>query len=57
MSKVLIIDEKMNSVEVDITPQTLKMLGVKKEDVKHHKSRRQLNLEISLFIESLQLKE
>lgn len=54
MSKVIIIDEKKNSVIVDFTPQTLKMLGIKPEDVKKHKSMRQLTKELNSFIESLQ---
>lgn len=55
MSKILIIDEKMNSVIIDASRQTLQMLNINQEDIKKHKSKRQLHIEIELFIESLQI--
>ena len=51
MGKILIVDEHKNTVEIDVTVNTLKLLGVRSEDVKKHTSRRQLLLEITKFIE------
>lgn len=50
MSKILIIDSKLNSVIVEITPQQLKMLGIKPENVVKHRSRRQLLLDLDEFL-------
>lgn len=52
MSKVMIIDEKRNTVVVEVNPQILKGLGVKPEDVKKHSSRRQLIFEMDAFIKN-----
>ena len=51
---VLIIDSKMNSTEIELTQHTLKMLGIKEEDIKKHKSRRQLLLEVSEYLQSFE---
>ena len=56
MSKILIIDEKLNSVVIDITPQTIQMLKINQEEIKRHKSKRQIHLEVDLFIKNLQIK-
>ena len=53
MGKIMIIDEKMNSVVIEASELTLKMLRIKKEDVKNHRSMRQLQIELKSFIESL----
>lgn len=50
MSKIILIDSKMNSTVIDVTPQTLRMLGIKPEDIKKHKSRRQLLMTLDDFI-------
>lgn len=50
MSKIMIIDAKMNSVVIESNQHSLKLLGIKPENVKKNKSRRQLNLEITNFI-------
>ena len=47
----MIIDSKMNSVIIESNQHTLKALGIKQENVIKHNSRRQLNLEITRFIE------
>lgn len=52
MSKIMIIDGKMNSVVIESNQHTLKALGIKPENVKNHKSRRQLNNEITQFIDN-----
>lgn len=57
MSKIMIIDEKMNSVIIESNQHTLKALGIKQEDVKKHKSRRQLILDINSFINCLQTED
>lgn len=54
MSKIMIIDEKKNSVVIDVSPQILKMIGVKQEEIKKHKSRRQLILEMDEFLKNSQ---
>lgn len=51
---LLLIDSKMNSVEVEVNQHMLKLLGFKKEDVKNHKSRRQLLLEVSEYLKSFE---
>lgn len=52
MGKVIIIDEKMNSVIVDIDSNTLKLLGIKQDDIIKHKSRRKLLIDLDNFIKS-----
>lgn len=52
MSKIIIIDEKMNTCEIEVNQNILKGLGVKPENVKKHKSRRQLDKEISDYLQS-----
>ena len=54
MSKIMIIDEKRNSVIIDVTPQVLKMIGVKPDEIKKHTSRRQLILEMDEFFKNFQ---
>ena len=54
LSRIMIIDEKKNSVIIDVSPQTLKMIGVKQEEIKKHKSRRQLILEMDEFLKNSQ---
>ena len=52
MGKLLIIDEMKRSVIIESNSYTLRTLGIKREDIKHHKSFRQLNNEIKLFIKN-----
>ena len=40
----------MNSVELEISEQMLKLLGVKPENVKKHKSKRQIIKELTEFV-------
>ena len=51
---VLIIDAKMNSVEIELSQGTLRMLGISEEDIRKHKSRRQLLLEVSDYLKSFE---
>lgn len=53
-SKILIIDGKRNTVEVEVNQNMLKLIGVKPEEVKKHKSQRQLFIEISKYFDSLE---
>lgn len=53
LDKVIIIDKKMNTVVVEVNPMILKSLGIKQDDVKKHKSRRQLDIEITDFLKML----
>lgn len=53
-NSILIIDAKMNSVEIEITQHTLRLLGISEEDIKKHKSRRQLLLEVSEYLKSFE---
>ena len=53
MSKIMIIDEKMNSVVIDVTPQMLRVIGIKPELIKKHKSRRQLVIDIDRFLQNI----
>lgn len=53
MSKIMIIDEKMNSVVIEVSPQSLRAIGVKPEDIKKHKSRRQLVIDIDRFLQNI----
>ena len=52
IGKVIIIDEKMNSVQIELNETILKNIGVIAENVKKHKSRRQLNIEITEFLKT-----
>ena len=54
MNRIIIIDEKLNSVEIEVNANMLKLIGVNPENVKKHKSRRQLFLEISKYLDSFQ---
>ena len=51
---VLIIDAKMISVEIELSQGTLRMLGISEEDIRKHKSRRQLLLEVSDYLKSFE---
>ena len=53
MGKILLIDEKMNTVEIEVNQTILKNLGLNSGNVKHHKSRRQLNNEITKYLENI----
>ena len=53
MGKILLIDEKMNTVEIEVNQTILKNLGINSGNVKHHKSRRQLNNEITKYLENI----
>ena len=50
MSKIMLIDEKMNTTVIELSPQQLQILGVKAENIKKHTSRRQLIFEMDRFI-------
>lgn len=52
MNRIIIIDEKLNSVEIEVNANMLKLIGVNPENVKKHKSRRQLFLELSKYLDS-----
>lgn len=56
-SKLLLIDGKMNTVEIEVNHNMLKLIGVNPEEVKKHKSRRQLLLEISKFLENIRFED
>lgn len=50
MSKLMIIDSKMNSVVIEADSNTLKLLGIKPDDVVKHKSKRKLLIDLENFI-------
>ena len=47
----MIIDSKLNSVIINVDSNTLKLLGIKPDDIVKHKSKRQLMLDINGFLE------
>lgn len=49
---LLVVDEKMNTCELSLEPWQFKQLQIKNENVKKHKSRRALNEEITIFLNS-----
>lgn len=51
MGKIMIIDEKMNSVVIDTNEYTLKTLGIKQDMIQQSNSRRQLNIKLTEFLE------
>lgn len=50
--KLMIIDSKMNSTEIEINSLQFKSMGIDLSKVKKHTSKRELNKEITKFIES-----
>lgn len=48
--RLLLVDEKMNTVEIEIEQWQFRNLGIKQENVKKHKSKTALNKEIADFI-------
>jgi hypothetical protein len=49
--KLIIIDEKMNSVEVEINSLQYKSMGLDLSKVKKHEKKRDLNMTITEFLE------
>ena len=47
---LMVIDEKMNSVILDLEPWQFKQLAIKPEQVVKHKSKRALQMDITEFI-------
>jgi len=54
LSRIIIVDEKMNTVEIEVNANMLKLIGVNPEEVKKHKSRRQLFIELSKYLDSFE---
>lgn len=50
--KLLIIDEKMTSVEVEMNNQQFQLLGIDKTKVKEHKYKSELNSTVTKFLKS-----
>ena len=48
--RLLLIDEKMNSIIVELEPWQFKQLHINKDDIKKHKSRSSLNKSVATFL-------
>lgn len=49
--KLLIVDKKMNTTEIEINSLQFQSLGIDLSNVKEHKGKRELNNTIAEFIE------
>ena len=49
--KLLIIDEKMNTTEIEINSLQFKSMGIDLSKVKKHSKKRDLNVSITEFLE------
>lgn len=52
MIKLMIIDKNMNSVEVEVNETIYRLLNIKKENIKNHHKKRDLNITITDYLES-----
>lgn len=50
--KLLIIDEKMTSIEIEVNNQQFQLLGIDKTKAKEHKYKSELNSTVTKFLKS-----
>lgn len=48
----MIIDKNMNSTEVEVNETIYRLLNIKKENIKKHQKKRDLNITITEYLES-----
>ena len=48
--KVLLVDQKRNTVEIELDSGLYRMLGIKQENIKQHKKRVDLNQTVTDFL-------
>lgn len=52
MLKLMIIDKDMNSVVVEVDESLYRLLNVKKENIKIHEKKRDLNITITEYLDT-----
>lgn len=55
--KMLLIDQKMNSVEIEISETAFRLLNVDYSKIQKHDMKRELNTTITNFLKATEMKE